>query len=530
VKAKSFLKNGLVGLSLTFLASSFLTSMPALAETEIRAVMHSDLRLTDPVFTTAHMTRNHGYMIYDVLIAKDSNFNIRPQMADWTVSDDGKIYTFTLRDGLKFHDGAPVTAQDAVASLKRWGTRDSGGKMLMAVTQTLEPRDEKTFVWTLTEPFGPLLDIVSKYSSIPAFIMPERVANTPSDQPIDDFTGSGPFKIVVEEFQPGVGVTYVKNEDYVPRDEPADGLAGGKVVYVDKVRWITMPDQQTAVNALVGGEIDYLEQIPTDLLPLIEDEEDVVIEVIEDFGYHAVGRMNFKHPPFDNPKIRQAARLAIYQEPILLNIMSDPKYYNVCGAVLGCGMPFGSETGSETLINKGDPERAKALLAEAGYDGTPLVIMQPTDVAVNVAPPIVASQQLRAVGFNVDLQPMDWQTLVTRRTSKAPPSEGGWNMFFNAWQIPEIASPLSSPMLGGLGDESWFGWPEDPKIEELKRQFIAAKDDEGRKAVAEEIQQHVMDFVHYVPIGEFHFLLAHRRNIVDMLPISPVFWNIKKQE
>jgi len=522
---KSFLKNTIAGLVL-----SFLVSMPALAETQIKAVLHSDLRLTDPVFTTAHMTRNHGHMIYDMLAAKDSNFNVRPQMADWTVSDDGKTYIFTLRDGLTFHDGLPVTARDVIASIKRWGARDSGGQMILAATQSLEAQDDRTIVWILNSPFGPLLDTISKHSSIPLFIMPERIANTPPDQPITEFVGSGPFKMVVEEFQPGVGITYIKNENYVPRDEPADGFAGGKVVYVDKVRWITMPDHQTALSALINGEIDYFEQVPIDLLPLVEDDENIILEPTRQYGYHAVFRMNFKHPPFNNQKIRQAALAAISQEPILINMASDPKYYGVCGAIFGCSMPLGSETGAQSLINQGDPERAKALLAEAGYDGTPIIFMQSTDVATNVSPPLVAAQQLRAVGFNVEIHPMDWQTLITRRTSMAVPQEGGWNMFFTGWNIPEAASPLSSPMLGGLGDRSWFGWPEDPKIEELKQKFIATTTDAERKGIAEEFQQHVMDFVHYIPVGEYHTVMGYRKNLTGILPISPVFWNIRKIE
>ncbi|MFC4626130.1 ABC transporter substrate-binding protein [Daeguia caeni] len=503
----------------------------AWAETTLTAVMHSDLRVLDPILTTAHITRDHAYMIYDVLIAVDENFKPQPQMADWTVSDDQKVYTFTLRDGLKFHDGTPVTAADAVASLERWAKRDTGGQLIMDITESLKAVDDKTLVWTLKEPFEPFLDTLAKQAALPPFIMPARIAATPADTAITEHIGSGPFKFVPEEFQPGVGVTYVKNEDYVPRKEPASWMAGGKVVNVDKVRWVTMTDQQTAVNALLNGEIDYIEQVPVDLVPLLEGNDEVVVEQRDPLGYQTMGRLNFKHPPFDNPDVRRAAFLAMSQEPVLAALMADPNYYKVCGAMFGCGTPNATTVGSESLTGKGNVEEAKALLQKAGYDGKPIVLMQPTDVASLAPQPVVVAQQLRAAGFNVDMQPMDWQTLVGRRASKDEPSKGGWNIFFTNWQIPEIWTPLNSVMLNGRGDQGWFGWPQDEKIEVLKKEYIAAKTPEEKKAAIEKIQAHALENVLYIPLGEYNPPQARRANVVDMLgsPV-PVFWNVKKVE
>lgn len=497
----------------------------------ITAVMHSGLRVLDPIITTAHITRNHGYMIYDVLIAMDENFEVHPQMAEFEVSDDGLTYTFTLRDGLMFHDGEPVTAADAVASLNRWGERDSGGQLIFDVTASLEATDDKTVTWTLNEPFAPLLDIVGKQSAVPPFIMPARVAETPSSEAITEYVGSGPFTFVEEEFEPGVSVTYAKFEDYVPREEPANWMSGGKVVNVDRVRWVTMPDAQTAINALVSGEIDYLEQSQIDLLPILEASPDVVVEVRDPLGYQTMGRMNFKHPPFDDEKVRQAALMAMGQESVLATLIGNPEYYSLCGAIFGCGTPLASETGSDTLKAGGDPEGARALLEEAGYDNTPVVLMQPTDVTTLTAQPVVAAQQLREAGFNVDMQAMDWQTLVTRRASQATPADGGWNIFFTNWMVPEISSPLINPMVNGRGDDAWFGWPEDADLEALRDEFIAAGDAQTQAEVAERIQAHVIETVNYVPLGQYLTVQARRANIVDMIqsPV-PVFWQIDKSE
>ncbi len=253
------LRNHARGVSLGLAAGAALmaglgAATPALAQDKtITAVMHSGLRVLDPIITTAHITRNHGYMVYDVLVAVDENFAPQPQMADWTISDDNLTYTFTLRDGLKFHDGAPVTAADAVASLQRWGKRDSGGQLIFDVTESLEATDDKTIVWKLKSPFPALLDTVGKQSAVPPFIMPERVASGSADEAITDYTGSGPFVFVADEYQPGVSVTYRKFEDYVPRDGEASWMAGGKNVKVDEVKWVTMPDAQTGDQRAAFG-------------------------------------------------------------------------------------------------------------------------------------------------------------------------------------------------------------------------------------------------------------------------------------
>src|SRR3954453_14164008 len=216
----------------------------------ITAVMHSDLRITDPIMTTAYITRDHGYMIYDTLLATDANFKIQPQMADWKISDDNLTYTFTLRDGLKWHDGTPVTAEDCLASLKRWSKVDGMGQKLMDFTASLEATDAKTITLKLKEPYGLVLDSIGKPSSRVAFMMPKRPPETPPDKQIPEQIGSGHFKFVQSEFQPGVKAVYVKNTDYAPRKEPSSWTSGGKVVKVDRVEWITMPDSQTAVNSL----------------------------------------------------------------------------------------------------------------------------------------------------------------------------------------------------------------------------------------------------------------------------------------
>jgi len=255
-------------------ATALLSPTLSYAKT-IKAVMHSDLRALDPIVSSAYITRDHGYMVYDTLVAMDSNFTIRPQMADWKISDDRLTYTFTLREGLKWHDGTPVTAEDCVASLKRWAAVDGMGQKLMDFTASLEATDAKIITLKLREPYGLVLEALGKPSTLVPFMMPKRLAETPPDRAIPEQIGSGPFKFIQAEFQPGVKAVYEKNKDYVPRSEPPSWTSGGKVVKVDRVEWITMPDVQTATNALQSGDIDFLERPSFDMLPILQADKDL---------------------------------------------------------------------------------------------------------------------------------------------------------------------------------------------------------------------------------------------------------------
>jgi peptide/nickel transport system substrate-binding protein len=507
-------------------------SSPADAKT-ITAVMHSDLRIIDPGFTTAYITRDHGYMVYDTLLAMDANFKIQPQMADWKVSDDKLTYIFTLRDGLKWHDGTPVTAEDCVASLKRWGQSDSMGQRLMDFTASIEATDAKTITLKLKEPYGLVLESIGKPSSYVPFMMPKRLAETPAGQQIKEQIGSGPFKFVQAEFQPGVKAVYEKNRDYVPRNEPPSWTAGGKVVMVDRVEWITMADAQTAASALQSGDIDFMEMPAFDILPMLDANKDIKVDTLSKFGFQTAGRMNFLYPPFDNVKVRRAAFVALNQKDVLDALVGNPEYYRICGAVLICDTPFATDVGSETLVKADGMAAAKKLLAASGYDGTPVVILAPGDVVSLKAQPIVAAQLLREAGFKVDLQMTDWQTVVSRRASQKPPKEGGWNMFFTNFTSADAANPIASVSIGGRGrDGGWFGWAEDARIEQLRDAFARSLSSEEQKKIAADIQKEVYDQVILIPLGQFLQPSAWRKSLIGVLggPATPVFWNIEKTE
>ncbi len=499
----------------------------------IKAVMHSDLRALDPILSSAYITRDHGYMVYDTLVAMDSEFSIRPQMADWKVSDDKLTYTFTLRDGLKWHDGAPVTAEDCVASLKRWAAVDGMGQKLNDFTASLEATDAKTITLKLKQPYGLVLDSIGKPSTLVPFMMPKRLAETPPSKPIPEQIGSGPFKFVQAEFQPGVRAVYEKNRDYVPRAEPPSWASGGKVVKVDRVEWITMPDVQTAANSLQAGDIDLLERPSFDLLPVLQADKDFTSRPLNGLGFQTIGRMNFVHPPFDNVKIRRAALMAMNQKDVLDALTGNPQLYKTCGAYFGCGTPLATELGSDSLLKGGNIAEARKLLTEAGYDGTPVVMLAPTDVVTLKPQPIVAAQLLRQAGFQVTVQTVDWQTANVIFASQKPPKDGGWNMFFTNWGIADIWNPIVSAPLNSRGRSGgWVGWPDDPQMEALRDAFARAGSPEEQKKIAADIQARAFEQVTYIPLGQYFAASVWRKELTGVLdgPATPVFWNMDKPE
>lgn len=514
------------------LTSPLLTLQAMAAGKTITAVMHADLR-TPGMQTTAYIVRDFGYMVYDTLLAQDSSFKIQPQMAEFRISDDKLTYTFTLRDGLKWHDGTPVTAEDCVASLKRWGKADGMGQKLMDFTASLEATDAKTITLKLKEPYSLVLESIGKPSSLVPFMMPKRLAETPPGTPIPELIGSGPFKFVQAEFQPGVKAVFVKNTDYVPRKEPPSWTSGGKVVKVDRVEWITMADAQTAVNALQSGDIDFMEVPSFDILPILTANKDIKVDTLDKVGFQTVGRMNFLFPPFDNVKVRRAAFLAMNQKDVLDALIGNPQYYKLCGAAFVCGTPLETDVGSEAVVKGNGMAEAKKLLAESGYDGTPVVIMAPGDVVTLKAQPIVAAQLMKEAGFKIDLQATDWGTVVSRRASQKPIKEGGWNMFFTNWNGADLSNPIVNFAIGGKGKNGgWFGWADDPKIESLKNDFARATTPEEAKKIATEIQKEAWEQVLYIPLGQYTQPSAWRKSLTGVLdgPATPIFWNIDKSE
>jgi len=499
------------------------------AQTTLRVVKHSDLKIVDPIWTTAYITRDHGYMIYDTLFATDAENQIKPQMVEkFDLSADKLTYTFTLRSGLLWHDGKPVTADDCVASIKRWGAKDAMGQKMMSFVKDMPVVDAGTFKIVLSAPTGLVLTALGKPSSAVPFMMPKRVAETSPNEQISDYIGSGPFVFKKDEWKPGDKAVYAKFDKYKPRAEPPSGLAGGKVAKVDRVEWKVVADQQTAVNALIAGEIDFIEQPSHDLLPILRNDGNIKLVDWNPLGNQYAFRFNVTAKPFDNVKIRQALLYAFNQQDFLQATVGDKQYYKVCKALFVCGTPLASDKGMDGLLES-NFAKAKALLKEAGYDGTPIVLMHSTDLQVltNLAP--VAKSLMEKAGFKVDMQSMDWQTLVARRAKKDPPAQGGWHAFITSWVSADILNPVSTAFLNSSCDKALFGWPCDTQIEKLRDDFARETDPAKQKAIAEAVQVRWTQYPTHIHLGQWYQPGASRKN-VDGYVVAPasVFWNISK--
>jgi peptide/nickel transport system substrate-binding protein len=498
----------------------------------LRFIPQADLRSIDPIWTTAYVTRNFGYLVFDTLFSLDKDFKPQPQMVDrWTASDDKLAYRFILRDGLKWHDGQPVHAADCVASLDRWGKRDTLGQKLMEAVAEIKAVDNKTFTISLKSAFPLILDALGKPSSNVPFMMPERLAKTDPYQQIPEAIGSGPFKFVKEEWVPGNKAVFVKNTDYVPREEAPSFASGGKVAKVDRVEWLYIPDTTTAAAALNAGEADWYEQPPADLVPIFAANKDITVTTVDPLGNHGVLRFNHIQPPFNNPKLREAVLNLVDQKDYMGAAAGDPKYWKTCAALFGCGTPFETNAGGDALLKGPNPAKAKQLIQEAGYKGEKIVLMSATDQPIVHGQALVTLDALRGAGLNVEFQANDWGTLITRRTSKEPIEKGGWSIFHTWFSAPDFFSPAVNIQIRGSGEKAWFGWPTDTKIEALIDDWFKAPDLEAQKKLAAEIQvEAYTNEIPYVPTGQFVAPTAYRKNL-DGIIIAPVvfLWNVEKK-
>jgi peptide/nickel transport system substrate-binding protein len=512
------------------LAATAATFAQTPASKTLRVVPFADLQVIDPINTTAGNVQSHAMHVYDFLFGRDVNQIPKPQMVDtWTVSDDGLTWTFTLRDGLKFHDGAAVTTDDVIQSLKRWGARDPYGRQLVALTKDMSVKDARTFTWTLTKPFSLMLEALSKSTSNVPAIMPKRIAETDPSKNITETIGSGPFIFVREEWVPGVKVVYRRNPDYVARSEPSSGSAGSKAAKVDRIEWKIISDPQSAVFALINGEVDFLENPPTDLIPDLK-ARGAAFTTTNALGFQGMIRMNHLHPPFNDVKARQALLYLINQENYLRAMFGEPENWRVCRAFFNCGGPFATDAGALPDFGK-NKDKAKALLAEAGYKGEPIVLLHPTDISFLSAATQLLAQDLKSIGVNVEMQTMDFATMAQRRANKSAPGQGGWHLGLTWWNGAGSMDPVGNVPMQASCDKAWPGWPCDAAHQALIDAFAATRTSEERMKAAIAVQESAYAFVPYVPFGQWFQPVAHSPKLKG-LPIVPgvmAFWNVEKE-
>ncbi len=507
--------------------------MPAAAQAKgiLKVIPHAALTTLDPVATTGYIVRNHGYMIWDTLFAMNEKLEVQPQMASGVeISADKLTYRITLRDGLAWHDDTAVTSEDCAPSIIRWGKVDGMGRRLFTYIDSVTTDGPKVIVIKLKRPYGFVLESIGKLSTNVPFMMPKRYADKPATERLtaDDMIGSGPFKWVKNEYKPGARVVYSRNAGYKPRSEPASNASGGKNVYVEGVEWINFPDPTTALNALISGEVDYYEQVPADLLPVVQRVPGVKLGNFNPLGNVGMGRFNSLVAPTNNPGVRRAISMAINQSDALKAAIGSNDYLKACYSAFPCGTTFESNAAIEGM-GRGNLDAAKAVLAASGYKGEKIVLLATTDIPIQTAFATVVADACKKLGMNVESQAMDWATVLQRRTNRNPVEQGGWNMFFTWWEGADVLDPVVQFAMSGAGDAAWVGWAKDDPTEEMRTKFAEAGSMDEKKQLADAIQKRQFEegnFQSY--LGQFFVATGFRDNVSGILNAPPFFWNIKK--
>jgi peptide/nickel transport system substrate-binding protein len=494
----------------------------------LRFVPTPDLTALDPMVVGNRATHTHAFLVFDTLYGVDANFQVRPQMAaGHSVDRDGLLWILRLRDGLTFHDGKPVLARDAVASIRRWATRDSFGQSLMDATAQMDAPDDHTLRIRLTRPF-PLLPMALAGSTrtVP-IIMPERIAQADPSKPVSEMVGSGPYRFLADVFDPGARAAYERHAAYVPRpDEPPSHTAGGKVAQFDRIEWVTM-DAATAAAALTRGEVDWLEWPQPDQVPLLQRAPGVRLAVTEPPGSIGIMRLNHRIPPFDNKAIRQCALAAINQ-PECMTAIAGSGMWTANVGLFGPDNPLATTAGIDDTSSHQDPARLRQRLAEAGYRGEPLTILV---IAGNSVIPLlsqVGADQLRRAGFMVDEKVMDIGTMLRRVQNPKPPAEGGWNVHFGIFDGVVNLTPVSNDYLRGDGRSGAPGWMVSPEMETLRAAFLAAATPDEQRRVTTQIQRRLFDDVPYIPLGSWVHQTALRTDLTSVTPGFPLFYGVTR--
>ena len=524
---RTFLKTAASAAAAGGLASPAI-SQRAAART-LRFVPQADLANFDPIWNSNYVVRNASAMVFDMLYGLDDKLVPQRQMVETEeVSADGLTWTFRLRPGLTFHDGEPVRAKDAVASVNRWAARDQLGLMIKAVQNELASVDDRTFRWILKKPFSRMLLALGKNATPCCFIMPERIAATDPFKQINDHVGSGPMRFVKNEWVPGGKAVFERFPGYAPRKEPASWLAGGKRMLLDRIEWVVMPDPATASAALQNGEVDWWEFPIADLVPLLRKNRNLTVDVADPLGNVGYLRLNHLHPPFNDVRARRAILMATSQEDYMHAILDDDNLWRPMRGFFTPGTPLYNEEGGEILKGPRNFDAARRLLVESGYAGQPIICLVAQDISFVKAFGDVTADVLKHLGVNVDYVAVDWGTLVARRAQKAAPGQGGWQMFVTNTTGTDSINPSISWMRAN-GEKASFGWPNIPQVETEIAAWYDANTLEEEKTIVRPLNKVALDHVVYAPLGWYLRYTAWRKNVSGVVQAPlPFFWGVSK--
>jgi len=415
--------------------------------------------------------------------------------------------------------------------LRRWSARDVMGQNIAAVQQELVTVDDRTFRWSLRQPFPNMLYALGKSNAPCTFIMPERLAKTDPFKVVTEVVGSGPMRFVAAEWQAGSKVVFERFAGYVPREEPASWMAGGKRIGFDRIEWLIIPDGATAAAALQTGEVDWVEAPLPDLVPSLARARGVQTGIANDLGAVSGIRLNHLQPPFDNRAVRQAILAAVNQDDYLRALVGDDAgLRKPMNGFFTPGTALYTEAGGAMLKAGGDIAKARAMLAASGYNNERIGMMVAQDSFAAKAVGDVATDMFRRIGLNADYLAIDSATLQNRRVNKSAPIEqGGWHTFMVSHAGTDCINPAAYLGLRANGEKGWFGWPTSSAVESGIAEWYASTSPEAEKGIANRINVAALDDVVFVPTGFFLSKQAWRSTLSGVVtaPI-PVFWGVGK--
>jgi peptide/nickel transport system substrate-binding protein len=462
----------------------------------LKAAMIGEPPTLDTHTTTATIAYQIGWHVFETLYTYDRQYQPIPHLAEGhTVSDGGRRYTITLRKGVKFHNGKDLAASDAAASLTRWGRLHTTGKTMFKTIEAVEAKDPLTLVIHLKEPSGSLLyALASPYLAIhPKGVMDAAAA---SDQPVKEFIGTGPFRFV--EHKPDRHIRLARFKEYAARSEPADGHGGKRTAWVDEIHFLPVPEVAVRVAGLESGEYHFAQTLKADQYDRLKGNAKLELPIVKPAGW-ITAAPNHKAGVMTNRKVRQAMQAVLDMDPIMLAAVGHRAFFRVDGSLYFPEQGLFHTPTGVTGYNLKNKERARALLKDAGYAGQPIrwITTKEYDYMYNSA--LIARQQMEEVGFKVDLQVLDWATVVQRRSKPEL-----WDVFTTGITFspdPALTSNLQC---------NWPGWWCHEEKERLLAEMVREGDPRKRRAIIERIQAVFYEDVGRIKMGDFFTLYGTR--------------------
>ena len=463
--------------------------------------------------TTAVIVQQITWHIYEGLYTYDRGYNAIPLLAEsHSVGDKGRTYTFKLRRGVKFHNGKELTAADVVASLTRWGRLATPGKQFWKNVEGLEAKDPLTVALYLREPSGAVLMGLARPNN-GAVVYPKEIAEAAGDNPVKEYVGTGPYRFV--EHKPDRHVRLARFKEYAARAEPPDGFGGTRTAYLDELLFVPVPDVAVRLAGVETGEYHLGLQIQQDQYERVKTLPGVAAAVIKPEGW-STAVLNHKQGLMTDRRLRQAFQAALDMEPIMAAGFGNKAFYRLDPGLSFPEQPQWHSTAGGELYNQKNPSKAKTLLRQAGYAGQPVRWITTKEYQWMYKNALVARQQLEAVGFRIDLQVVDWATLVQRRNKPEV-----WDVFSTGITFnPEPAFSTATIC-------NWPGWWCQEDKEQWMEALSRESDPKKRRAMWEKVQTIFYEDVGRVKLGDFFGLTAARREVQNYRPTNEMnLWNV----